>query len=166
MYAVWSDAITHELSVNILWCHSCNALWENINEGQRRRRIKKDYRQWTWYGNRYCAFERDLCQPGTYHLRYPEVYHFAGACTPPQGKHDEQTPPADILISFWFEAHEAGLPTFLNTCLHNGDGRLSHYPRYRRICFLHFWWQLVTGTSWARVVQNQVYGEYRKSSPL
>jgi hypothetical protein len=33
-----------------------------------------------------------------------------------------------------FEAHEAGLQTFLNICLHNGDRRLSHYPRYRRIC--------------------------------
>ena len=30
MYAVWSDAITHELSVNILWCHSSNALCEKI----------------------------------------------------------------------------------------------------------------------------------------
>ena len=58
-----------------------------------------------------------------------------------------------------FEAHEAGLPTFLNTCLRNADRRLSHYPRYRRICFLHFSWQVVTGTSCARVrvaLKNQV----------
>ena len=58
-----------------------------------------------------------------------------------------------------FEAHEAGLPTILNTCLRNADRRLSHYPRYRRICFLHFSWQVVTGTSCARLrvaLKNQV----------
>ncbi len=50
-----------------------------------------------------------------------------------------------------FEAHEADLPKFFNTCLHNGDRRLSHYPRYGRICFVHYSWQVVTGTSCARV---------------